>query len=369
MTKITDIEIYILKPGAIVSISYGQNILWETNHSGVIKISTDDDVYGSYIASADCLKEFANRFSIQKDVIINADILDRERTEKELATKYRWSNSILSVLDACLWDAIGKTLNYPIYKLLGGYREKILAYASEIEWALSTIQDHVTLAIECKKKGFKAFKIHPPHQSWKEDVKLCKAIREAVGDDMILMFDPYSHEHYDREAAIKVGRILEELNFYWYEDPLPTNDIHGLSNLCKSLDIKILIGEYVSNIGGYTMLIENEATDSLRCVDGLIGGISSIMKVFNLAEAFDMKCEPHSYGPVLMQAAHLHTMLSNNNCDFFELPVPDGIYDRGMKEVIKIDNEGYVNAPKKPGLGYEIDWDYVKDNTIEILPK
>ena len=368
MSKITEAKVFILKPNALMTIGFGQNVLWDTPYSGIVQISTDDGVDGNYIASAGDLEEFMRHLAADRDVIIGADPFDREGIEKRLA-KRRWTNSILSVLDICVWDILGKTLKHPIYKLLGAYRDKIMAYASGVAGAIGGSRNQIDIALECKRKGFRALKVHPSQQSWKKDIELCKAVREAVGEEMILMFDPYSHEHYDRETALKVGRAIEHLGFYWYEDPLPTNDYYGLSELCRLLDVKMMIGEYVSGLDGYKMLIERRATDSLRCVDGLVGGISAMMKVSHLAEAFNMKCEPHSYGPTLMQAAHLHIMLSNENCDFFESPVPEAFYEKGMKDAIRIDDDGFVHAPRKPGLGYDIDWDFVRENTLRMLPE
>lgn len=273
------------------------------------------------------------------------------------------NNRILCAIDVCLWDIIGKYFKVPIYKLLGAYREKILAYASTPIYEKE--EDYVNAALECQEKGYKAFKIHPT-LNWKKDIKICKAVREAIGDDMILMLDPVGV--YTREEALKVGREIDKLDFYWYEDPIPTTDIDGLTELCKLLNVRILIGEKISSIYGYTEYIRRHATDALRCVIETHGGINSAMKIAHLAETFGMKCEPHSWGHTLTQASHLHVMLAINNCDFFELPIPEGIYDFGIKDVIRIDKDGYVHAPKKPGLGYEIDWDEIEKLTIKILP-
>ena len=97
------------------------------------------------------------------------------------------------------------------------------------------------------------------------------------------------------------------------------------------------------------------------------GGITAMRKTAHLCEAFNRNFEPHSYGTTLVQAAHLHVMLSMKNCDFMEIPVPQGILDVGMKDVIRVEKDGYVSAPTKPGLGYDIDWDTIKKLTVEEL--
>jgi L-alanine-DL-glutamate epimerase-like enolase superfamily enzyme len=93
-----------------------------------------------------------------------------------------------------------------------------------------------------------------------------------------------------------------------------------------------------------------------------------MIKIAHLAEAFGMKCEPHSWGDTLTQATHLHVMLATRNCNLFELPVPEGIFDRGFKDLIRIDENGYVQAPKKAGLGIDIDWREIEKITMKTLP-
>lgn len=232
-----------------------------------------------------------------------------------------------------------------------------MAYASTLGYR--TDEEYIDLALKCREKGFKALKIHP-YKDPKKDIPLCKAVWEAVGESMILMLDsgPYT-----RDWAPKVGREIDKLNFYWFEDPLPTTDVDGLVELCRTLEVKILIGEAVHSHCGFAELIRRRATDALRGEGDFIGGITPMVKEAHLAESFHMNWEPHSYGNALHQAAHLHVALAIENADFHELPVPDGLFDVGMKEGIRIDKDGYVHASNKPGLGYDIDWDEIEKIT------
>ena len=179
---------------------------------------------------------------------------------------------------------------------------------------------------------------------------------------MILMLDPCMA--YDRWGAMKVGRALDELNFYWYEDPLPETDISAYGDLCRSLDVAMAEAEAMG-LRTLAEYIRRDATDILKC--GLEGGITGVLKAAHLAEAFDLKCEPHSWGSALEQAACFHAMLAMENCDFFELPVPEGIMDHVSKDVIRIDEEGYVHALKAPGLGLEVDFEAVDRAIVKVL--
>ncbi len=105
----------------------------------------------------------------------------------------------------------------------------------------------------------------------------------------------------------------------------------------------------------------------LRGDVALKGGITSLMKIAHLAEAFRMKCEIHHGGNSLMNVANLHVMMAINNCDYFEVLLPDVAQKYGLVRDIEVDQQGLIHAPAGPGLGYEIDWDLVRRNTISVL--
>ena len=348
--KITDIKFRVLKHKKI----YRFGVITYPARYGLCQIFTDEGIEGDYITSGwEDPNALVTAFEDIKDDIIGHDPYDREKIEKGISEKY-WAGLAVSVLDICLWDIAGKALNLPVYKLLGAQKDKVPAYACTLGY--DTIEEYVELAVECKKRGYRAYKIHPT-QDWKKDIDLCKAVREAVGSDMILILDPVFG--YDREGAIRVGREIEKLDFLWFEDPIPSSDIDGLEDLCRSLDIDIVVGEDISSLYQYSEYIRRHATDVLRVGPTTAYGITGMMKVAHLAEAYGMKCEPVNYGSLLAQAACFHVELANQNCRFYEMPVPEGVFDLFMKDVSRIDSEGYVHAPTKPGLGYDIDWDKI----------
>jgi len=368
--KITGIKVHILKPQ-----EFSHEATRITSPPALIRIFTDEGIEGnSMLEEAIYAEELVMKFKVKKGwlrvteehiPLIGANPLDREKIGKSFWDQYFFQRSaptVLCALDECLWDIAGKALKLPIYKLIGAHREKILAYASTQSYG--EVEEYIKIAEDCVEKGFKAIKIHPTRY-WKKDVEVCKAVRKAVGDEITLMLDPF--HAYTREEALKVGREIEKLDFYWYEDPIPTTDVDGLVDLCRSLDIQILMGENIHDFYSYAELIRRNATDDIKCIDVNVGGITGMLKVAHLAEAFGMKCEPHSWGHPWQQAAHLHVMLAIRNCDFFEMPVPEGIFDIGTKDVIRIDKQGYVHAPKKPGLGIDVNWDEVEKQMIEII--
>jgi L-alanine-DL-glutamate epimerase-like enolase superfamily enzyme len=298
-----------------------------------------------------------------RDTLVGRDVHDIEAISYELTDRLTAPNPVASAVDIALWDLLGKHHETPVYKLLGAARHEVRAYASTVYYP--TIQEYIDLALQCRDEGFNAYKLHPFGVPDK-DIELCRAVREAVGDSMDLMLDPVNA--YDRAGAFKVGRVLEELNFYWFEAPIPDADIQGLTDLTRSFDIQITAVESVSGgLRQYPQYLVGHAVDSVRSVGDWIGGITAMKKAAALCEAFGVKYEPHSYGTTLVQAAHFHVMLAIHNCDLVELPVPTGILDAGMKSGLRVDKNGNVQAPTLPGLGYEIDEDEIDRLTVREL--
>ena len=156
----------------------------------------------------------------------------------------------------------------------------------------------------------------------------CAAVKQAVGDDMVLMLD--SMWSYGYEDAVRVGRAIQEMGFYWYEDPLAEDDIYGYVKLRQKLNIPILATEHApGGMYGYTSWIRQQATDMLRGDVALKGGITPMVKIAHLAEAFRMKCEIHHGGNSLNNVANLHLTMAMPNCEYFEVLLPDAAQKHG----------------------------------------
>jgi L-alanine-DL-glutamate epimerase-like enolase superfamily enzyme len=266
-----------------------------------------------------------------------------------------------AAIDICLWDLLGKAMGQPVYRMLGSYKDRVLAYASSQHLQAKTADPYVEAARKAKAEGFRAFKINPPpvasdgESHYRLDMEICKAVRSAVGEDFMLMH--HAVGNYTRNEAMDVGRLLDDLHFRGYEDPLPSTDVDGLAQLCQELRVPIVVGEFLFSLYDYPEYIRRGAADTLRFVVDNVGGITPGVKIGILAECHGMECMPHGVGNVFHQAAHLHCELATPNSAFVEVPYPQGARDAQpyMKDVIRIAPDGYVHAPSKPGLGYEID--------------
>src|SRR6266403_1738766 len=192
------------------------------------------------------------------------------------------------------------------------------------------------------------------------------AVRKAVGDDYTVMLD--STWSYRYEEALRVGRAIEEMNFYWYEDPLADQDLYNYVKLKQKLDIPILATEYpIGGLDSYIPWITERATDFLRGDVAVKGGITTLLKTAHLAEAFRMNMEIHHGGNSLNNFANLHVIMAIRNTEFFEVLLPDAMQKYGLAQDITVDREGFVHAPTGPGLGAEIDFELIERNQIGVL--
>jgi len=251
----------------------------------------------------------------------------------------------------------------PITKLIGQYRNTCPAYASSA--VLSTPQDYAEEALRLKSDGWSAYKIHPPTEP-ELDIAVCQAVREAVGDDYRVMLD--ATWSYDYPQALRVGRAIQELNYYWYEDPLDEEDMLNYVKLKQHLHIPIVATEYSpGGLYSYPQWLMHRATDYLRGDVAVKGGITGILKAAHLAEAFKMNYEIHHGGNSLNNVANLHVTMALRNCEYFEVLLPSAAQEYGLERDIKVDASGLVHAIDEPGLGAAIDFELIEKKKVAEL--
>ncbi|KNE26215.1 enolase C-terminal domain-like protein [Achromobacter spanius] len=334
---------------------------------GLLSIQTDAGVTGhAFLGSAYYPADLdgPNLIKYLKPILMGQDPLDRERLFQAMWRRSRTTTvRTIGACDVALWDIAGKVAGLPIHQLIGGYRNKIKAYASSM--ILDSVEEYADEARHYQALNWAAYKIHPPHP-WKEDIRVCEGVRKAVGDDYLLMLD--AAWAYQYPEAVRVGRAIEELDYYWYEDPLQDSDIYNYVKLKQQLHIPIMATEAPAAVlDAYVPWIQQSATDFLRGDVPLKGGITNMLKTAHLAEAFRMNYEIHHGGNSLNNVAQLHVAMALKNTEFFEVLLPGGAQKYGLIEDIEPDAEGYVHAPTGPGLGAKIDFDLVERKRVAML--
>ena len=350
-----------------------------TAHQALLRITSSDGVTGCCFAPSQVVRPHVLDQFVRR-VLLGRDALQREALWCELEHWQRGSAGQLTdrsmgVVDAALHDLIGRTLGVPVWQLLGGVRERIPAYGStmcgdELAGGLSTPEEYAAFAVQLVAKGYKAIKLHtwmPPVAFAPDpgmDIRACTAVRRAVGPDIALMLDGY-HE-YSRTDALRIGRALEELDFTWYEEMMNEQSMSSYVWLAQQLRIPLLGPESLSGKHyARAEWVRSGASDILRAGVNGCGGIGPVMKVAHLAESFGMHCEVHGNG-----APNLAVCGAIRNTRWYErgLLHPFLDYDELppylLQQIDPLDADGCVPMPTGPGLGEQIDHDYIARHTV-----
>ena len=342
----------------------------------LLRIITDEGAEGyTFGANAAVIER------IVKPLLLGEDPFYRERIWQRLKERQRLnlgtlSDRVLTSVDVALWDLAGRALGQPVYKLLGGFRDKAPAYAStmcgdDLPGGLDTPQAYAEFATACMARGYPAFKLHtwqppmPGAPNVKRDIAACAAVREAVGDDVDLMLDPF--HYYSREEALALGKGIEALNYYWMEEPMDEHSISSYQWLTDQLSL-LIVGPETAEGKMQTRAewIVRGASDASRGGVGDVGGITPLMKIVHLCESFGVRMEVHGGG-----AANLHVLCA--------MGIPGQYYERGLLHPFvdyeqpapwlhaledPMDDEGYVHVSQKPGLGQNINFDYIRAHLV-----
>ncbi len=348
--------------------------------SALFTITADDGQEGRVIARPrDVAEPILDQFI--RPNLIGQDPLCTDRVWYKI---YKWqrlsggnlTDRAMAAVDLALWDLKGKAAGLPVWKLLGGHQDKILAYGSTmcgdvLENGLATPEDYARFADWLvNTRGYKAVKLHgwmppvPGAPDVKQDYRACAAVREAVGPDTPLMLDP--HHFYPRTDVLWLADKLAELDFRWMEEPMEEASMSSYKWLTANTRLNILGPETMTG-KHWTRAewIKHDACDLVRAGVWDVGGISPTMKIAHTAESFNMSCEIHGTG-----AGNLAVVCAIQNTGFYErgLLHPFIDYDRPGEFQNRIDDEmdseGYVFARPEPGLGQDLNMDYIEANHV-----
>jgi len=274
-------------------------------------------------------------------------------------------------VDIALWDLIGKACGQPLYKLWGGGKDRVPAYASMIQ--LSTPEERASLAQQLLAEGWTAIKLRAHYPEMRDDIRLVEGVRKAVGDRMTIMIDANQAQSsgdwqpgvlWDFERAVETARELQRLRCYWLEEPLPRYYFDRLAELNRLVEIPIAGGENNRGIHEFLTMLRQETFDILQPECMVLDGVTTVRKIGVMAEVFGRRIVPHHGGGDLGTVAHLHLIASWRHAPYLELlhDPPVGSYQHRfgiMENPPVVDRDGFVSLPQKPGLGVEIRRDLI----------
>lgn len=364
--KITDIQIVELKAELKETIYFGGQPPFNAKTDTIVKMFTDEGIVGLGSGGSRAVAEWV------KPAIIGEDPLFIERTWHNLGQKIGRRQGIgwhgtrgLCAIDLAMWDIFGKACGKPVYQLLGGHKEKAMAYAT-----MSSVPPEMAAeeALRYKEAGFLGCKLKlgvgENNDTWsvdmQRDIKTVQLTREAVGDDFLIMAD--ANSAYDLRDAIKLIRALEEYDLTWFEEPMPTREIEDYRELVERTETPIAAGESEPLLCQHKDLLARGKIDILQPdVAANTCGLTEGKKIAGLAKAFGKACQPHTWGGCgINQAANLSLCCSIDNGDFCEYDVSENSLRQCLQDPVEPDKNGYVWISQSPGFGVDLDEEMIE---------
>lgn len=387
--KITRITSHVLQCDMPEELGYSQQY-YSKRSAHLVEVETDEGITGWGECFGPGNIALANKTIVEKVIqpmVLDMDPLDRDVIWHKVYNLMRdhgqkgMPMQSLSGVDIALWDIAGKVAGLPIHKLIGGaHRNSVQAYGYGMmlkrEDAAAHVARFVDEAASIKDMGFVATKMKVGLGA-KDDVKLCAAVRKGVGDDFDFMVD--ANHGYNTHDAFYVGHALEELDAYWFEEPVAPEDHDGYRELRAGLKVNISGGEAEFGRWGWRALLECRGIDIAQPEVCALGGITEYLRVLALCHAHFTPVINHVWGSAIAVATNLQLLAAMP-------PLPGGLFPREpMLEFDTTENKfrdqllaspldiqtqvarngGHVAIPTGPGLGVEPDRDFIRHYEVD----
>ncbi len=361
-------------PGGALEYARGQTA---TLTRYAVVIESGDGCRGEYVTHYVGTKSAMAQSQMLAPTLIGRDAEAREGLYDDMKRELRqYDHMGHGPIDIALWDLAGKKYGVSVSRLLGGYRQRLRAYAStyhgDRNGGLDSKEAFADFALQCREIGYRAYKIHGWHEgNAREEAECLLHVRSAVGDSMDIMVD-YACELRTLADAIYVGHACDDARCFWYEDPFRDSgtSAHAHRLLREKIRTPLLQTEHVRGVEPKADFVLAGGTDFLRSDPEYDMGITGAMKIAHLAEALGIDCEIHAPGP-----AHRAVMSAMRNTNFYEVALvgPDcpnsipPVYSCGYSDQLDcIEPDGTVPVPSGPGLGVVYDWGYIVKNTTQV---
>ena len=338
----------------------------------LVAVYTDEGIVGWGSAfTNDALVEGA--LGVLEPLFLGEDPREPERVSEKLHANTFWMGRggaithTISAIDIAMWDILGKATGQPVGRLLGGrYRDRVRPYASLLMQAPEPLTEKL-LAV--REQGFQAFKIGWGPFGRKDnatDERIVRAAREAVGPQSLLMVDAGGSDAFWRQGykwAARTARMLAEYDVYWFEEPLPPDNLSDYILLRQNSPISIAGGEVLTRRQSFDPWIRGGAFDIVQPDVTKVGGISETRRIAWTAEDAGVRFIPHGWNTALGLAADLHLASASQNTDLVEYLTGSPFIDTIVEHPWKLDDMGMLAVPDGPGLGISLNLDAVEQFT------
>jgi L-alanine-DL-glutamate epimerase-like enolase superfamily enzyme len=332
-----------------------------TAEASLVIVRSDDGLEG--YASGDRLPDAA----LLERLLAGLDPL-RPEVVREVCETVDFHGGRPWTVEVATWDLGARALGEPLWRLLGGRSERLLAYASSGE--LVEAEERARRVVELRERGIRAVKLRFHHSDWRRDVDVVERVRAAVGADLDLMVDA-NHgwrmagdrgARWDVSTATQCARALEPLGVYWLEEPLPTDDVEGYATLRRRTSLRIAAGEMVRGAFEARDLILRGGVDVVQPDAVLAGGLSGCRRIAAMADLCGRTFTPHTWSNGMGLLANLHLALAVSRCPYVEVPLDPPTWtperrDWLLPDPLEIAVDGTIAPPPGPGLGVTPDLD------------
>jgi D-galactarolactone cycloisomerase len=335
----------------------------------LVAVHTDEGItgVGSVFTSDDLVRA---SLGLLEPMARGENALEPERVSEKLHQNTFWQGRggavthTISGIDIALWDILGKATGQPVGRLLGGrYREKVRPYASLLMTEPGPLAEHL---LALKAQGYRAFKIGWGPFGRRDaatDEAIVRAARKAVGDANALMVDAGGSDAYWTNGykwALRTSQMLASYNVAWFEEPLNPDALEDFVQLRRASPVPITGGETLTRRQSFRPWLEAGAFDIVQPDVTKVGGISEERQIARMAQDHGIKFIPHGWNTALGVAADLHLASAFPGTDLIEYKTGSAYVDEIVAGGWKLDADGMLAIPDKPGLGVTIDPDAVK---------
>ena len=378
--KVTDVKTFLVySRGHRAGMTGGKNWLF-------VKVETDEGIHGwgEAYTQLDRDRSIERHVHDIKRYLIGRDPFNIKHFTSMVYNDFagrRGSMDIycaVSGIEQALWDVVGRRLDTPVYNLLGGAcRDRIRVYANGWSGGASTPEKCAEMAVAVVKRGFTALKFDPFPSPWRlfidkeveqAAVANVRAVREAVGPDVEILIEV--HRRLAPMHAIRVSHMMEEFKPFWYEEPVPSENVPALAEVREQTSIPVVTGEALYAKAAFREVFERRAADIINPDVCNCGGILELKEIAAMAEPYYVAVSPHNYNSTTMGlAATIQVAACIPNFLITEYFVN---FEESASELainpFKVEN-GYIKIPTAPGLGLDLDEEALLKRPYQEQPK
>jgi D-galactarolactone cycloisomerase len=327
----------------------------------LVGVRSDEGLTG--YASGDDLPDAA----VLERFLVGVDPL-RTEVVRQICETVDFHGSRPWTAEVAVWDLVGKALGEPLWRLLGGRSDRLLAYASSGE--MVDADERADRVVALRDVGIRAVKLRFRLSDWRDDLAVVERVRDAVGSSVELMVDANqgwrmqgdTSPRWDVATAAQCARELEHLGVYWLEEPLRSDDVDGYALLRSRTSLRIAAGEMVRSLHEARDLVVRGAVDVVQPDVVLAGGIGGCRRIAALADLCGRAFSPHTWTNGYGLLANLHLAIAVSTCPFVEVPLDPPAWtperrDWLLPAPLEIAADGTIAPPAGPGLGVTPDLD------------